>query len=637
MALASPMDVGVLVHREVLRLPRVEGRADLRLWRALAPERLIFGQKRSHPILLRADDAVSADVLEDLGVDVVPGRWVSIQADGGLLMELMSAEGDIRLESAPSHRPLLKDTLQEVGALGVHHGSHEQLGYRGMGVLVGIIDTGIDLSHSTFLDDAGRSRVVAFWDQDGVASSGPDGFDYGHLCDERAIQSSTCTLVDPLGHGTHVAGIAAGLNGVAPAADIAVVRSDSFTRVADAVLFLKELADDRGQPLVVNLSVGGHYGAHDGRTALEEYLEQVVGPGVILVAAAGNDGARSIHVGHDFSDETKRFGFTGIPWSKPSEVSVELWSAHSGDVKLALELWEDGHRKSSLSLSSSGDDYMEARLTHNHIRVADITYGVEMADHGMVKRTLLIDPDICPRGGTTAQVVVVVEGSGRVDGWITQSDHRYGLSTFDKVEKAGWLTGNSQRSITVPATGKALITVGSYSVRQKWRSSDDQEHQAGQAEMGSLSSFSSRGPVLVDGAEIIKPDIVAPGSMIISARALSVPPSIQTINSEHMIMQGTSMAAPHVTGIVALMLEVNPELTPEDVRDRLAQSARTDEHTGSFPSNEWGFGKVDAAASVSLVEVLSVGCASSRTQDQGAFLTMLCFLLGLGRRKKRCV
>jgi len=137
--------------------------------------------------------------------------------------------------------------------------------------------------------------VLAVWDQDG-AGSAPLGFAYGHACDRERIVLGRCDLDDPIGHGTHVAGIAAGahvLPGIAPEASIVMVRSRNFTRLADAVRFIFNTADVYDRPAVVNLSVGGHYGPHDGRTALEDYLENALGPGRLMVAAAGNDTNRA--------------------------------------------------------------------------------------------------------------------------------------------------------------------------------------------------------------------------------------------------------------------------------------------------------------------------------------------------------
>ena len=616
-------------------LPRVEGRADLSLWRASAPQRLIFGHQTKRPIFVRIGDETARNALENMGVEVSGNGWQPLLVDSGTLMNLMAAEGRLKLQSAPAHRPLLDRTVMEIGAGVVHQGQHEFFGQRGAGVLVGVVDTGIDLSHPSFWNEDGTSRVIAVWDQDGQSESVPDNFGYGDLCDEQMILDHECTLVDTIGHGTHVAGIAAGAAGVAPGSDIAVVRSDSFTRVADAVLYLRELASKRGQPLVVNLSVGGHYGPHDGRTPLEEYLEKVVGPGVILVAAAGNDGARNIHVGHDFEDEIKRVSLQGVPWSKPAEITLEFWSDSSTEISMGIELWSNDQRVQHITLDASDSEYLETSLEQNAQQLLDVTFGMSMGEHGMIKRTLLLEPTGVKALQANTDVVLTLRGTGRLDGWLNQSDYRYGLVTFKKTAESGWLSGDSERSITVPATGKALVTVGSYSVRNQWRSEDASEHSVGQAELGSISSFSSRGPVLVDGTSLTKPDITAPGSMIISARSMSVAPSMQTISENRMIMQGTSMAAPHVTGVVALMLEVNPSLTPDQVKDYLARAARADEFTGQLPNDSWGHGKIDAVGSVAIVEPGGFGCAALPVQTGVNHWIWLLVLAWLPRLKKR--
>jgi hypothetical protein len=226
-----------------------------------------------------------------------------------------------------------------------------------------------------------------------------------------------------------VAGIAAGSGspgGVAPDAKIAVVRSDTFTRLGDAVLYLIDLAEDMDVPLVINASVGGQYGPHDGRTPLESYLGSVLGEGRLMVAAAGNDGNDRIHVGADLDAEPVRIAVDGVPYGKPVEVVVDLWCHRSEQVLLGIELWDGDSLVASTPLAAPDSELLDGALAAAGKKVIDFSYGVELDDtHHLVHRSIVIDgaDGELPVGGRLA---LRLSGDGHVDGWVSQSDYRYG-------------------------------------------------------------------------------------------------------------------------------------------------------------------------------------------------------------------
>mgnify|MGYP001042496854 CR=1 FL=1 len=187
----------------------------------------------------------------------------------------------------------------------VHAGAGLESGYTGKGVLIGVVDTGLDFNHPDFIDASGVKRTIRFWDQtmpDNVSSPQPYG--YGFVWDSLSISNGTCTSNDTQGHGTTVTGqalgngLACGQNkGMAPEANIVVVKSD-FSRpnwtltVADACDYIFKVADTLGMPAVVNLSLGSYFGSHDGNDPASELIEDLLDeqPGRIVIAAAGNSG-----------------------------------------------------------------------------------------------------------------------------------------------------------------------------------------------------------------------------------------------------------------------------------------------------------------------------------------------------------
>lgn len=167
-------------------------------------------------------------------------------------------------------------------------------------------------------------------------------------------------------------------------------------------------------------------------------------------------------------------------------------------------------------------------------------------------------------------------------------------------------------TVGCPASGDEVISVGAYITRLCWDfaySIDDPNNQCYNDGLlayydpfsveGDLGYFSSRGPRR-DG--VITPNVSAPGVGIGASYSHMLDPANNYFynsnrvltDGEHAIMQGTSMASPHGTGMVALMLEKNPTLDFADVEGILQGTARSDTFTGAVPNDDWGYGKVDA-------------------------------------------
>mgnify|MGYP003345809408 CR=1 FL=1 len=183
----------------------------------------------------------------------------------------------------------------------------------GAGTIVAIVDTGIDFSHSDFLNADGTTRIVALWDQTDLSGTGTaaiagdrgvSAFTYGTECSRQQIdnqnagRSNGCAQKDTNGHGTHVASIAAGKYGVAPKADILVVNSIGTTGgdPIKAFQWVVAMAAREGKPVSVNNSWGGHSGPHDGSDAASLAIDGYAAlPGVVMMVAAGNEGQMKLH------------------------------------------------------------------------------------------------------------------------------------------------------------------------------------------------------------------------------------------------------------------------------------------------------------------------------------------------------
>ena len=234
---------------------------------------------------LRARDVASARArIAELGgrVGTVAGNVLTATIPVASLTALANDPSVVRVEAGRPVRPKLDRVAAAVNLRPVQSGTAPfAFAYRGAGVVVGVVDLSLDLSHPAFRS-GGHSRVVAVWDQTG-SESPPPGFDFGRTCTRDTIDSGACSFSIESEHGTHVTGVAAGSQvsgnpyvGIAPEADIVFVhladpvdQTQSFDEwlsasVCDGVAFVFQTAEELGQPAVVNLSLGTHTGPHDG-------------------------------------------------------------------------------------------------------------------------------------------------------------------------------------------------------------------------------------------------------------------------------------------------------------------------------------------------------------------------------------
>ena len=296
-------------------------------------------------------------VLESAGLTsaIVAGDVATGDIELGKVDALAALPEVVRIESS---RPLLSEldvSVPEIRANAVHTGSPA---LKGTGVIVGIIDSGIDFAHQCFRKADGTSRILSIWDQSLTPTGSersPAGYTYGVEYTKANIDAALATAnptssvrhqdSDP-GHGTHVAGIAAGdgsvagnskpaftFVGVAPEADIIFVANSAGTpdlgdsaATLDAAKYIFEKAAALNKPVVINLSQGDNMGPHDGTSLLERGLDNLLGgPGRIFVKSAGNAGADNIHAsGTVAAGGTEQVQFT-VPAGDTSPETLDIW------------------------------------------------------------------------------------------------------------------------------------------------------------------------------------------------------------------------------------------------------------------------------------------------------------------------
>jgi subtilisin family serine protease len=542
-------------------------------------------------VLVRTTQEISRSKFLGIPVSSVAGDIASLAVTAEELSRLVADDRVVYVEPSWKTRVALDRSVPAVGGEQAHEETPPVLGE---GVVIGFVDTGIDYEHLDFRYDGDgngseeSTRILAIWDQTWGL--------FGTTYTREAIESDLALGLGPSegfvrerdqdGHGTHVASIAAGdgssssygFIGMAPAAQIVSVKTSFYTAdILEGAAYVFDEADQVGLPAVVNLSLGGHEGPHDGTSLFEQGLDELVsGPGRAIVVSAGNEGDESIHVSGTLRGGSRSFDLLPDGW------------------QIELDLWYPGTSQFEISVSSSSGTVatVPTGISSGFVAAGNALVYVDNASEGVNPNNG--DREVWIRvSGTAAgerwQVTVRdAGGGGRFDAWVVTS-----VGTIDG--------GDSSSTIDEPGNADRVITVGSFNTKSVWPSLAGEQDFSDDYPLNVLSSFSSQGPTR-DGR--MKPDIAAPGAWICAALSSSATEIGYLVNPDgvHTMELGTSMAAPHVSGAVALLLSVNPNLTFSEIRTALVDGATSDGYTGSVPNVRWGWGKLNVLTSLDEIE-----------------------------------
>ncbi|MBN1895064.1 S8 family peptidase [bacterium] len=502
-------------------------------------------------------------------------------------------------------------------------------GYTGKNVIVGIIDTGIDIHHLDFRNADGTSRILYIWDQlavpEGRSPSGPGfSFSYGREWTKAEIDGGTCAHRDTDGHGTHISGTAAGngsstgfYSGMAPKADLIVVALDfgSSIGILDGANYIFKRAELLGRPCVINASVGGHAGPHDGSDLESQGLEALVSEktGRLFCAAAGNEAGDLIHVSYPASTDSFWTYFHG--WEDgiiqlyiriPNEflasfkVAVGADASDYNPVDSTGGPWSYWGRTSWFSYQNLEDEGggKAVPFRAGGKRRGGIEFDIETVSDSVSAIRIRITDDLSWQNpGSISDLelwrLMAWNVNPRIHVWIADIGAAYPF----QVDNPRYLYPDSRATVGMPATGRKVIAVGSSVNRTEYESQSGGTWIYPDAAAGEIAKTSSRGPS-ADGR--IKPDITAPGVWVISSlsgdsrEGVEFDPSYVVKGGRHMVMSGTSVASPVAAGCLALFLQQNPDAGFDRVMTDLRASASHDRFTGpDLPDNDWGYGKLN--------------------------------------------
>ena len=541
------------------------------------------------------------------------GRLATVETDVQRLQELAALASVSKLSAAARSYP--NNDLSR-RAIGVDDAAGQRVvSQTGRGVIVGIIDDGIDFRHLDFTipgTNGQQTRIKALLDMTVYNSQAPPlppdpNWNYvlpgssapiGHLYTEADINSAlqgglNIQQRNKTGHGTHVAGTAAGNGlaspvpgkyaGVAPEAELIVVKAsrqndgtDNFLDAdqINALAFIRQLATERGEPFVINMSMAGHFGPHDGTRANERAIDEIVnsGSGRAVCISAGSTGDMHAHASGSIAANSDLDLLLNL---RNSTQLLWLSYAKADSVTVSITRADGGHSavvayNSNLAPGFS-DQYMDVYNTLDDKRDGD-------PQNDQKAIIVILKPGATALGAAPHTWTFRLHGDsiteGNFDAWASlEGDF---VSNIDDTHQT-----------TVPGTAREGITVGGFVTRD------------GDRPIGDYASFSSQGPT---ADQRLKPDVSAPAFSIYSAKAagsLFFNSPLAPDSNFHVGAYGNSFATPAVTGAVALLFQTNPQLTTGQIKEIIKNTAGHDSFTGDLLWHDrFGAGKLNIAAAL---------------------------------------
>ncbi|MBQ6210700.1 MAG: S8 family serine peptidase [Prevotella sp.] len=523
--------------------------------------------------------------------------------------------------------------------------------YNGTGVVLGIIDTGIDFGHQMF---SGRIKKK---------------YVYNTTAEELQEYTGSTVYYTDETHGTHTSSIAGGsdytatayvyttstsyttvnnakFGGMAPGTDLVLCDlGEELTdaNIAACIKNISDYADQVGKPCVISLSLGSHYGPHDGTGNMADVCAQYTGKGKIILYASGNEGEDGIYLGKNASSSSP--AMTVLTSETRSSYNVDYGAmisyARTPNVELAVRyyvvntssntvLWtsneittddyfvdDEGNIElygAEISVNDTGSDgstplstyftaynndsdnygylcgYMEKDSHNDKWNVETILYYLKA-----VSNNYKIGISVYPKNGTCY-----------VDSWpITYIDFTASSAT---VNGNRFTAGSNESSASDEASYPSVISVGSYVSSKYWRAgttSGSNQYWTNNGTYEQISMFSSYQPEGSGPTGLKQPWITAPGEVILAAYNSGYSASnyyyAYGTNKVLGAMSGTSMATPCAAGITALWLQAKPTMTPAEVKEVMAETAIKDSYvTGTYASH-FGQGKIDALAGIKYI------------------------------------
>ena len=458
------------------------------------------------------------------------------------------------------------------------------LSLRGKGTLIGIVDSGIDYENAEFRNEDGTTRIVSLWDQS-VNGRPPAGYlagteytreqiDAALATEDKEVRRQMVKTSDVSGHGTAVAGIAAGngrgsegrrFRGAAPEAELIIVkmgapREGGFPRTTElmrGVDYIVRKAVELRRPVAINISFGNTYGSHDGTSLVERFLNDIADMWKnVICIGSGNEGASAGHVSGKVRRQISETVELAVQQREPA-LSIQIWKSYVDEMGVSV-ISPSGRQAGPFYEFLGAQRYIlgdtELLIYYGEPKPYSVKQEIYLS---LLPGKQYIESGVCKIVLTPGRIV-----DGEYQMWLpTQTSLNMGTA---------FLQPNSMSTLTIPSTASLAVTVAAYDARTF-----------------SYADFSGRGPAgMYEGENVLKPDIAAPGVRVTAP----VP------GGGYQSFSGTSFAAPFVTGSAALLMEWgivrgnDPYLYGEKVKAYLRKGAKQLAGYERWPNALLGYG-----------------------------------------------
>ena len=458
------------------------------------------------------------------------------------------------------------------------------LSLRGKGTLIGIVDSGIDYENAEFRNEDGTTRIVSLWDQS-VNGRPPAGYlagteytreqiDAALATEDKEVRRQMVKTSDVSGHGTAVAGIAAGngrgsegrrFRGAAPEAELIIVkmgapREGGFPRTTElmrGVDYIVRKAVELRRPVAINISFVNTYGSHDGTSLVERFLNDIADMWKnVICIGSGNEGASAGHVSGKVRRQISETVELAVQQREPA-LSIQIWKSYVDEMGVSV-ISPSGRQAGPFYEFLGAQRYIlgdtELLIYYGEPKPYSVKQEIYLS---LLPGKQYIESGVWKIVLTPGRIV-----DGEYQMWLpTQTSLNMGTA---------FLQPNSMSTLTIPSTASLAVTVAAYDARTF-----------------SYADFSGRGPAgMYEGENVLKPDIAAPGVRVTAP----VP------GGGYQSFSGTSFAAPFVTGSAALLMEWgivrgnDPYLYGEKVKAYLRKGAKQLAGYERWPNALLGYG-----------------------------------------------
>lgn len=602
-----------------------------------ALRKLADGKTYLRAMIKVADAPLALAGMESLGalVGTKAGNIWTVHIPADQAEAFCNLNGILYIELDQPVYPKLNVARQTTHADSVHNGINLPQAYTGKNVVMGVLDFGFDYNHPTFYDTThSQYRIKKVWELNSIGTP-PAGYAYGNEITDTTLIKAQGTDNALQMHGTSTAGIAAGsgfgstpqtnrFRGFAYESDLVLVgvRRDtiaqqwmqgSFSDFVDGINYVFDYSTSVSKPAVVNISWGSQSGPHDGSTLFNQACNNLSGPGKIVVMSAGNEGQEKIHLSKTFTPtDTVLNTFLNFTSNVYKRTWVDTWGEAGKTFCASVTLYHNGVAGTSTGYYCIDDSIHDVNLiASNGIDTCVVQFITSASTFNGKPRTTV---DIYNKSADSV-AVSIKSNDGTIHAWneYYYYGYVYGYQcSFDSLNQNWAVSGNNVSTVSDMGAADSVIMVGAYCSKSNFTDINGNSWTYnGYVLPARIVPFSSRGP-MADGR--IKPDITAPGLTIATSSSSYDTSYTPTGSNSALVIKsyfdatlnktfyysefsGTSASAPCVAGIVAMMMEVNPNLSAKQALDIIAATAITDIYTTALPpqgNNTWGHGKINA-------------------------------------------